>query len=71
MLSTVFVLAYACIAALSLRMTLKEYQSNRAVDRVGLVTGIMACLLWPAVAVFMLLMVNLTATPARQFKQPI
>lgn len=73
MLSTVFVLAYACIAALSLRMTLKEYQANRSGDRLGLLTGILACLFWPVVAVFMLLMLNLTATPApaHQSKQPV
>ena len=68
MFSTIFVLAYAGIAVMSMRMTLKEYQANVSQDRLGLLTGILACLLWPVVAFFLLLMLNLTAAPANRFK---
>ena len=71
MLLTVFVLTYACIAVMSMRMTIKEYQANPSGDRLGLLTGILACLLWPVAAFFLLLMLNLTTTPANQFKQTI
>ena len=71
MFSTLFFLAYAGIAVLSMRMTFKEYRFNRSSDRLGLLTGILACMLWPVVAFFLLLVLNLTTTPANQFKQTI
>ena len=71
MLSTIFVLVYAGIAAMSLRMTLKEYQANPSGDRLGLLTGILVCMCWPIMVFFMLLMLNLTAKPASRVKQTI
>lgn len=68
MLSTVFVLVYVSIAGLSMRMTLKEYQAQHSGGRLGLLTGILACLFWPVMAFFLLLMLNLTATPAQRFE---
>lgn len=76
MLSTVFVLAYAGIALMSMRMTFKEYQTNLSQanisrGRMGLLTGILACLLWPVVAFFLLLMLNLTAPSVNRVNQTI
>ena len=81
MLSTVFVLAYAGIALMSMRMTFKEYQTNLSQanlsqanisrGRLGLLTGILACLLWPVVAFFLLLMLNLTAPSVNRVNQTI
>ena len=76
MLLTVFVLAYASIALMSMRMTFKEYQTNLSQtnlsqDRLGLLTGILACLLWPVVAFFLLLMLNLTAPSVNRVNQTI
>ena len=76
MLSTVFVLAYAGIALMSMRMTFKEYQANLSQanisgGRLGLLTGILACLLWPVVAFFLLLMLNLTAPSVNRVNQTI
>lgn len=71
MLSTLVVLAYACIAVLAMRMTFREYQANQTGDRWGLLSGLLACLCWPVVAFFLLLMLNLNTAPAKQFKQTI
>ena len=71
MFLTLFVLTYASIAVMSMRMTLKEYQANPSGDRLGILIGILACLAWPVVAVFLLLMLNLTASPTSRLKQTI
>ena len=69
MLATFFVLAYVSIAVMSMRMTLREYQATRSGDIPGLVMGALACLFWPIAAFFLLLMLNLTTSPAPGWKQ--
>lgn len=71
MLLTLFVLTYAAIAVMSMRMTFKEYQANPSGDRLGLLMGLLGCMLWPVVAVFLLLMLNLTTASTNRFKQTI
>ena len=54
MLFTVVVFAYGAIAAISLYMTVKEHLANKAGDRLDLILGGLACLVWPAAILVML-----------------
>lgn len=63
LLWTVMTVVYLGIALISMWMTLKEHQASGSRDLIGLSLGSCACLVWPVAALFVLILVNVTAKP--------
>lgn len=68
---TVLIVAYLGIAMISTWMTLNEHQASGSRDLIGLALGVGACLVWPVAALWLLILVKLTAKPVHQASQTV